>query len=91
MENELYAWKSDRLAGAEQMDRVLDRLLRVIARLAPDLPLEEGSESLRAVTSPPMLRDDGEVVRLTVRFVAREERGEVELLDIEATPAAPGT
>lgn len=37
-----------------------------------------------------MLRDDGEVIRLTVRFVAREERGEVELLDVEAGPVSPG-
>ena len=90
VENELYAWKRDRLAGVEQMDRALGDLQAIIARLAPDLPLEEGSEMLRAFTSPPMLHEDGEVVRLTVRFVVREDRGEVELQDVEAVPVPPG-
>ena len=62
----------------------------MLARLAPDFPLEEGSTIVRAITSRPMLREDGEVIRLTVRFVAREERGEVELLDVEAVMAPPG-
>ena len=68
VENELYAWKRDRLADAERTDHALGRLLHTIARLAPVLPLEEGSDVLRCITSEPMLRGDGEVVCLTVRL-----------------------
>ena len=68
----------------------MSELLFALARLAPDFPLEEGSDRARVMRSRPMLRDNGEVIRLTVRFVAREERGEVELLDVEAVPVPPG-
>ena len=69
------------------VDTALSDLIFVLARLAPDFPLEEGSTTVRAIISRPMLREDGEVIRLTIRFVACEERGEVELLDVETATA----
>lgn len=90
VEGDLYAWKLSRPGEAEDVDLALTELLWNLARIAPDCLLEAGSDRVRAITSRPMLRDDGEVIRLTVRFVAREERGEVELLDLEALPVPPG-
>ena len=90
IEGDLYAWKVSLLGESAQMDATLSDLLFVLARLAPDFPLEAGSSTVRAITSQPMLREDGEVTLLTIRFVAREERGEVELLDVELAPLPPG-
>ncbi len=89
IEGELYTWKLSHLGDSIHVDVALSDLLFVLARLAPDFPLEEGSTTVRAITSRPMLREDGEVIRLTIRFVAREERGEVELLDVEAVIIPP--
>ena len=90
VEGELYAWKVARLGESALVDAALSDLLFAVARLAPDFPLEAGSGTVRVVTSRPMLREDGEVIRLIIRFVAREERGEAELLDVETTLAPPG-
>ncbi len=89
IEGDLYAWKLSQLGESEDVDLALTDLLFALAGLAPDCPLEEGSERVRVITSRPMLGDDGEVIRLTIRFVARHERGEVELLDVEALPVEP--
>ena len=91
IEGEIYAWKLSHLGESAQVDAALSDLIFVLARLAPDFPLEEGSTTVRAITSRPMLREDGEVIRLTVRFAAREERGEVELLDVEAVTMHPSS
>lgn len=90
IEGELYAWKLSRLGDSAQVDAAMSDLLFVLSRLAPDFPLEEGSSTVRVINSRPMLREDGEVIRLTIRFVAREERDEVELLDIETAPVPSG-
>ena len=90
VEGELYAWKLSRLGESTRVDAVLSDLLFVVARLAPDFPLEVGSDTVRVIRSRPMLREDGEVIWLTIRFVAREERGEVELLDVETEIVLPG-
>lgn len=83
IEGDLYAWKVSRLGESIRVDAALSDLLFALSLLAPDCPLEDGSTTVRAITSRPMLREDGEVIRLTIRFVVREERGEVELLDVE--------
>ena len=90
VEGELYAWKVSQLGESAQVDAALSDLLFAVARLASDFPLEAGSATVRAVTSRPMLRENGEVIRLIIRFVAREERGEAELLDVETMLVPPG-
>ena len=66
IEGDLYAWKLSRLGESAQVDATMFDLLFVLARLAPDFPLEAGSSTVRAITSRPMLREDEEIIRLTI-------------------------
>ncbi len=59
VEGELYAWKVSLLGDSAQVDATLSDLLFAVARLAPDLPLEADSDTVRAITSRPILSEDG--------------------------------
>ena len=85
VETELYSWMLSRLASIKDIDEILIDLTWAIARLAEDLPFVEGSDRIRFVPSKPLLRDDGTIVRLLIRFLIRDTET-VDLLTVEEVP-----
>ncbi len=82
-ESHLYAWELSRLGNLRNLDAILEKALWAISCLAEDLPIVEGSESLRSLSWEPVFRGDGALVRLRIYFVI-ESLSVIELLSIRS-------
>lgn len=80
---EWFDYALQRLGNLRNVEEVLAKELYRIACYADLVAALPGSKSLRIYQTEPLLRDDGQIVRVLIYFVLREDDA-VELQHIEA-------
>ena len=81
VESQLYTWELSQLGDIRQIDDVLNRATWGLALLADEFDLVEGSDVIREYSWGPVLRKDGLIVELLIRFAINDDET-VELLSI---------
>ncbi len=79
-----------RLGGAERMDDMLGKELYRLSLYADLVPVSAADTAMRIYRTAPFLRDDGQIVRLWIYFVLRNDDA-VELHHIEAVDEDMGS
>lgn len=80
--SEWFDYALQRLGNLRDVETVLSKEFYRLACYADLVPLTPGSEELRVYQSAPLVRDDGQIVRVLIYFALREDDS-VELQHVE--------